>query len=556
MKLKFFIFVVFLMCLNYGYTMQVEQLTNAGGNAMDWAWAIANDSNQNSYIAGSISGNATFGNQTVEYNGDVEMPIFAKINSSGEFEWVQCFYDNENDDVQSLGTAMGIGVDSEDNIYVSGYFTESVLIDGIQLNSNGLWDAFLAKFNSNGEVLWAKSFGGSGYDIAHGLCVSLGNVLLDDFIYVTGWYSTEITIDDFNIPNMGGSDIYIAKFDINGEIDEFFFAGNESVNYSYQISSGNNGEIGITGASSGLLNFPVIGEIDFDGAYLYNLDQTNNNAYLNSIDGISPYRIAVDDDNSTIVAAKLIEDIYIYDEWFYMYNDEPDGILIKTAQPNTNNSQWAIGFNGSGTEVVRAVCTDQVNNIYIGVTFTDSLSVFGLDFYTESDDDLIIFKLNTNGEYISHTHILCDGSIKATDMKIRDNSLVVTGWFSGTIESSGMSISSSNYYDLNIFVMRISDFVSNIDEDIEENLSLGYDKIDFSIYPNPVYSNNLKISIKSEKANEKKISIYNIKGQRVSSLSSNKNSYDLDLSNYKNGLYFIRIQDGSYSKTSKFLIIK
>lgn len=84
------------------------------------------------------------------------------------------------------GVNMDIGTDlhtsyNGDNI-VTGYFTDTVNFDTIQLISIGQTDIFIAQYNSNGGLNWAKqsvSLTGTAYAIANNVCVDInGNISL------------------------------------------------------------------------------------------------------------------------------------------------------------------------------------------------------------------------------------------------------------------------------------------------------------------------------------------------------------------------------------------
>ncbi|SVC88097.1 uncharacterized protein METZ01_LOCUS340951, partial [marine metagenome] len=61
-----------------------------------------------------------------------------------------------------------IGVDASGNVYVTGYFNGTRDFDPgagtTNLTSNGSYDIFFAKYNSSGELVWAKSVGSSKAD--------------------------------------------------------------------------------------------------------------------------------------------------------------------------------------------------------------------------------------------------------------------------------------------------------------------------------------------------------------------------------------------------------
>ena len=84
-------------------------------------------------------------------------------------------------------------MDGSNNVYVTGDFqsTTSSLVDFNPWGAhdyhacNGFFDAFLSKIDSNGTFLWAKTWGGEGYDDSPAVAVDgSGNV------YVAGMYAS------------------------------------------------------------------------------------------------------------------------------------------------------------------------------------------------------------------------------------------------------------------------------------------------------------------------------------------------------------------------------
>ncbi|MDP6162158.1 MAG: hypothetical protein QF837_05700, partial [Acidimicrobiales bacterium] len=79
-------------------------------------------------------------------------------------------------------------VDSSGNIYTTGDFSGTADFDpgpgttNLTQNGGG-YDAFVSKLNSSGDLVWAKSFGGSKEEESVSVAVdSSGNV------YTTGWF--------------------------------------------------------------------------------------------------------------------------------------------------------------------------------------------------------------------------------------------------------------------------------------------------------------------------------------------------------------------------------
>src|SRR5437868_12224725 len=93
-----------------------------------------------------------------------------------------------------------IALDANGNVYAVGYFESSPISFGtITLTSAGGFDIFVVKYNSGGNVLWAKRIGGVIDDYGLSIATDAGGN-----VYVTGSYgSSSITIGPFVLTNTG-----------------------------------------------------------------------------------------------------------------------------------------------------------------------------------------------------------------------------------------------------------------------------------------------------------------------------------------------------------------
>jgi hypothetical protein len=165
---------------------------NAGGAYNDRGYAIAIDNEGNSYITG-----------TTETGYD---PAFLlKYNSNGSQEWMKTF---------GASFCSDITIDSEGNTYIIGCFQGITDFDPgpgyYLLTSAGYQDAFISKFDENGNHQWAGQFGGTMEVL--GRNIQVDNALN---IYSTGVFSGTADFDPepatVFLTSAGGSDVYIHK---------------------------------------------------------------------------------------------------------------------------------------------------------------------------------------------------------------------------------------------------------------------------------------------------------------------------------------------------------
>ncbi len=179
-----------------------------GAVALEIPHAIHIDDNNNIVVAGRFSSNSiTFGTTTLLQAGSMDVFI-VKYNSAGEILWAKGAGGGSNDEGYSLSS------DPSGNIYLAGYFTQPSNFGSVKLTSAGISDMFLAKYDPDGNVLWAKSAGGKGDDRATGLQTDvLGNS------YITGFFTNDsISFGQVVIPNDSIDNSFIAKYDTDGNV--------------------------------------------------------------------------------------------------------------------------------------------------------------------------------------------------------------------------------------------------------------------------------------------------------------------------------------------------
>lgn len=103
------------------------------------------------------------------------------------------------------------------NIYATGFYSGNAIFTNTTLVNNeptsGDWDIFIAKLNDMGVDIWAVSAGGNGLDKGY-------DILVDDNddVYTTGYFRDTANFSGIQKITNGLQDIYIAKYDANGNI--------------------------------------------------------------------------------------------------------------------------------------------------------------------------------------------------------------------------------------------------------------------------------------------------------------------------------------------------
>ncbi|MFC1732463.1 SBBP repeat-containing protein [candidate division KSB1 bacterium] len=477
--------------------------TYYGGSGGDGAWGICTDNSGNLYVTGRTK-SSDFPTQTLTgaYNqttfgggGDKNDVFILKFNSSSERIWATYYGGNSAEKGYSICT------DNSGNLYVTGRtggnnFPIQTLTGAYNQTTSGGGnnDAFILKFNSSCERVWATYYGGIGGDTGRGICAdNSGN------FYVTGetWsanFPIQTLSGAYNQTTFGGiCDAYILKFNSSCERIWATFYGGSTNDIGKRICTDDSGNLYVTGGTTSS-NFPTQA---LTGAY----NQTNHGGGT-------------------------------WDDFLLKFNSSCERI-------------WATFYGGSGWDDVHTMCTDNSGHFYV-TGFTESI-----DFPTQTLigsynqttfggwQDAIILKFNSSCERIWATYY--GGSDLDLGYGIcTDNSgnLYVTGETESsnfpTLTLTGAYNQSTSGGGYDAFILRF----------VEDNNAIGdIDLQNFNVYPNPV-KNVLNINLSStHEMKDGMISLINIRGKVITSVkvTEGMRNIRINTSGVAPGLYYVQI---------------
>lgn len=242
---------------------------SAGGPLIDYCHDVTTDGNDNILITGIFEGKPSFGSIGLAGNqGEGDYDLFlAKYNSDGKALWAKQANGFFNDNLISgfdYGLYLGgsISTDSMDDILICGSFSETVSFDTITLSSAGNFDAFLAKYSVDGNIIWAKRAGGRLDDYGWGM-----NTLKNGNSVLTGGFRDIANFGPLTLTSRGNEDIFVAEYDSTGHVLWIKQGGGKESDRGYDVSSDNKGNILISGYSIDTAHFDettLLGEGSFD----------------------------------------------------------------------------------------------------------------------------------------------------------------------------------------------------------------------------------------------------------------------------------------------------
>jgi hypothetical protein len=206
--------------------------------------AIAGDSQGNVYVVGS------------DVTGAAENAFLTKFNSIGSLEADKLFGGPASGGTSAI--ALGLVVDSTDNVYVSGFFSGTGVNFNkfnspgtVALDSAGASDAFLIKVDPSLELVWARRFGSAHSDSGIALGIDGNNN-----IYMAGFEEGQssfgttgpgTTVLDTGNGITGTPDAYVLEVDSSGNFVQATGAGGTGASVAESIAVNGSGEVGFGG---------------------------------------------------------------------------------------------------------------------------------------------------------------------------------------------------------------------------------------------------------------------------------------------------------------------
>jgi hypothetical protein len=176
---------------------------------------VSTDSSGNIYLTGNtlINGLSTSGAYQTDFKGYSDAYL-AKFSGSGSLVWATYFGGSSKEEGHS------VCVDHSGNILMAGIAVSSagIATSGASQTSfgGGFGDAFIAKFNNNGKIIWSTYFGGNGYESGNGITIDA-----NDNVYLAGNTNSSsgiITKSAYQSDYAGDTDAFLVKYNPLGKL--------------------------------------------------------------------------------------------------------------------------------------------------------------------------------------------------------------------------------------------------------------------------------------------------------------------------------------------------
>ena len=226
-----------------------------GGADTNSGRAIDVDPNGNVYIGGNFQGtvdlNPGAGSFIRESGGSRDVFV-TKLDNNGNFVWAKAMGGT------GLNELRGLTVDADGRVHIAGFFNDTANFDpditNFELTSTIGEDAFVAKLNTGGALMWAKALGVPF--ASRGLGITLDN---DGNVYTTGDFvgTTDFNpgAGTFNLTSAGSNDAFISKLTSDGNFVWAKSVGGTGGDWGGGIAVSPLGAVHVTGRYRGTADF-------------------------------------------------------------------------------------------------------------------------------------------------------------------------------------------------------------------------------------------------------------------------------------------------------------
>lgn len=219
-------------------TGDVEWVKQFGGFYDDTIIHLAVDAQGSIYVQGQFRDTSDWGGKPLKAAGGSDFDVvLAKYDANGEHVWSQRFGNAFND------VAGGVTVDPAGFVTMAGSFDKEISFGpGDTHQSLGESDIFIARFTTDGKLVWANTYGAErediGFDIASD---AAGNTV------TTGWFQGSVDFGTGALASKGNKDVFVVKLDPAGKVVWAQSWGDHDHDQGRAIATDDKGAIYVTG---------------------------------------------------------------------------------------------------------------------------------------------------------------------------------------------------------------------------------------------------------------------------------------------------------------------
>lgn len=539
----------------------LEWVQHASGTGFQETRGMATDANGNVFVIGTFEGTATFGPGAAGLNSDGIFDVFfAKYNATGDLAWVKRVGGT------GVDSGFGIALDADGNICIAGNFNGTADFDPgpgvLNLTSHGSFDAFLAKYDAGGQLLWAHHLGGTQFEEARCLAVDgSGDIVL------AGVFSGTADLDpgpgNTGLEASGTNDMFFARYTPAGNLLWAKHLEGDGSERVLSMAVGLQGDIFLAGHFEGTVDFDPSGTTQHHSAmggsdlFFARYDAGGQLLWVNSVGGFFFEEVrgmAVDRLNNVYITGRFGETLDfdpgpgvselshagINDAFFSKY--DASGALV-----------WAQSISSEDNDMGDGIAVDTFGRVCITGHFINTAdfdpgpAVHALT--ATGDFDIYLAQYDAAGQFLWAKNIGGTQSEESTALALdAQQNLLLTGFFKGTAdfdpEPSEMLLTSPGKDDGFIAKYTVASATATHDVALQE----------VRIYPVPA-ADFLNVELPGQ-TGALHCAIFDSAGRMILDQHGSGGKLTMDVSRFGSGVYYLRVNDERGMKKAGFEVVR
>lgn len=427
-----------------------------GGDWFDSFGDIVIDNSGNKYVVGSFFNTCDFEAVTLVSQGISDVYI-VKYDANDNVLWAESF-GGITEDFATFATT-----DDDGNLYVVGNFEETATFGTHTFVSNGSRDVFVLKMSSEGELLWAQSYGGASYDFVSGVAVdSSGNIYINGTFGQVGPAISNIAIfGEFRLTSNGEQDGFLVKLDNNGTPVWAESFGSSQMDNCREIVIDNSDNIYAVGYFQETVEFGSHSKTSkgLEDIFLAKLNTDGDFIWVTRAGGTSEdkgYSVNVDNNGHVYITGYFDNTAHFGSATFntvlfttFVSKLDDNGNFIWTN--HTVSDGTTIGVNhGNG------IACDEYGNVFITGYYHQNIDIGSTHFNAMDETDFFIARLDSDGNFNFAERAGTENSIVPVEKSSlaidSDNSVYVCGNFEGEMKFDDLELPNNGFKD--VFIVK------------------------------------------------------------------------------------------------------
>ncbi|MCS6935693.1 MAG: T9SS type A sorting domain-containing protein [Chitinophagales bacterium] len=292
--------------------------------------------------------------------------------------------------------ANSVTVDEQGNTYVAGNLAGMAEVSGTQVQGMGLYDVLLVKYGPQGQVVWIRTAGDDRNQQANAIKYK------DGFIYVAGIFEDTCFFDQQYVVSQGEADVFIAKYDVAGNLIWVKSAGGPQTDHLSGIDVDNGGNVYVCGyyETTALFDTVTVTTTNFFAeSFLASYRSDGSFRWVRSSAGTYSNQftsLAVDPAGYVYFTGFFGSTYKLGGTTLNAVSSSLDILIGKT--DTTGALIWLKRAGGTYEDAANAICTDNSGDIYIAGYFGGT-ATFGNNTVTYLNyNDVFVAKYNPQGD--------------------------------------------------------------------------------------------------------------------------------------------------------------